>query len=115
MRINVKYGTRSRFNKFKGVVRLFTHILPLKMANRKVGSVFTESNVHSDKIFPRRRVKTFITVLVKGIPNKHTGLSPRGKFGLIRAEIMDIGGAPKHTKRNLRNKTSRGVRLLKTI
>lgn len=40
---------------------------------------------------------------MKGIPNKHIGLSPRGKFGLISAEIMDICGTPKHMKGNLRN------------
>ena len=101
MKINVRHNARSRFDKFKGVVKLFTRILSLKMANRKVGSVLTESNLHSDKVFPRRRVKTFITALVKRIPNKHTRLSSRGKFGMIRAKIMDISGTPKHTKRNL--------------
>ena len=65
MRIDVRHNTRSRFDKFKGVVRLFTHTLPLKMANGKVRSVFTESNIHSDKVCPGRRVKTFITKLVK--------------------------------------------------
>ena len=48
-------------------------------------------------------MKTFITALMKGIPNKHTSLSLSGKFGLIRAEVMDICGTPKHTKGNLRN------------
>ena len=79
MRINVIYNTRSRFDKVNGLVRPFTHTLPLKMANGKVR-------------------------LIKGISKKHTCLSPRGKFGLIRAKIMDISGTPKHTKRNLRNK-----------
>ena len=37
-------------------------------------------------------MKTFITMLVKGIPNKHKCLSSMGKFGLIRAKIMDISG-----------------------
>ena len=115
MRIDVRHDTRSRFDKFKSAVRLFTHTLPLKMTNGKVRSILTESNIRSDKVFPGRRVKTFITTLVKGIPNKHTCLSPRSKFGLIRAKIMDISGTPKHMKRNLKNKTSRGVGLLKTI
>ena len=115
MRNDVRHDTRSGFDEFKGVVRLFTHTLPLKMANGKVGSILTESNIHSDKVFSGWWVKTFITTLVRGIPNKHTCLSPRGKFGLIRAKIMDISGTPKHTKRNLRNMTSRWVGLLKTI
>ena len=115
MRIDVKHVTRSRFDKFKGVVGLFTQTLPLMMANKKVRSVLTESNIHSDKEFPRRRVKTSITTLVKGIPNKHTCMSPRGRFDLIRSKIMDISSTLKHTKRNLKNKTSKGVGLLKTV
>ena len=85
------------------------------MVNRKIGSVLIESNIHSDKVFPRKRVKTFITASVKGIPNKHTSLSPRDKFGLNRAKIVNISGTPKHTKRNLKNKMSRGVGFLKTF
>ena len=85
------------------------------MANEKVGSVLTKSNIHSDKVFPGRRVKTFIIGLVKRIPNKHIGLSLRDIFGMIRAKFIDISDTPKHTKRNLRNKTSRGVRFHKTI
>ena len=60
-------------------------------------------------------MKTFITVLVKRMPNKHTSLSPRGKFGLIRAKIMDISGTPKHMKRNLINNMCKEVGLLKTF
>ena len=51
MRNDVRHDTRSGFDEFKGVVRLFTHTLPLKMANGKVGSILTESNIHSDSIF----------------------------------------------------------------
>ena len=94
---------------------LFHSHSPPKMANGKIGSVLTESNIHNDKVFLGRRVKTFITALVKGIPNKHTSLSPMGKFGQIRAKIVDINSIPKYTKRNLRNRTSRGVGLLKTF
>ena len=90
MRINVRHGTRSRFDKFEGTVRLFTHTLPLKMANKKV--------------FSGWQVKIFIITLVKEIPNNHTSLSLRSKFGLIRAKIIDISGTPKHTKRNLRKR-----------
>ena len=115
MRVDVRHGNRSRFDKFEGAIRLFTHTCPLEMANKKVGSVLTESNIHSDKVFPRRWVKIFITVLMKGIPNKYTCQSSMGKFGLIWAKIMDISSTLKQTKRNLRNKTSRGVGLLKTI
>ena len=65
--------------------------------------VFTESNKYSDKVFSGRQMKTFITVLMKGIPNKHRCMSLRGKLGLIRVEIIDIYGTHKHTKRNLKN------------
>ena len=102
-RIDVRHGTRSMLDKFEGADRLFTHTLSLKMANRKVGSLLTESNIHSDKVFLGRRVKTFIIALMKGIPNKHICLSLRGKFGLIRVKIMDLSGTTKHTKGNLRN------------
>ena len=114
MRIDVRHNTRSRFNKFKGAVRLFTHTLLLKMANGKVRSVFTESNIHSESIFWTVGENIY-NHAGEGIPNKHTCLSLRDKFGLIRAKIMDISGTPKHTKWNLRNKTSRGIRLHKTI
>ena len=73
------------------------------MANERVGSVLIESNIHSDEVFPRQHVKTFITALMKVIPKKHACLSPRGKFGLIRVDIMDISGTAKHMKGNLRN------------
>ena len=52
---------------------------------------------------------------MKGIPNKHTSLSSRDKFGLIRTKTMDISNTPKHTKRNLWNETSTGVGLLKSF
>ena len=74
--------------------------LSLKMTNKKEGSILTESNLHSDKVFSRRWMKTFIIALMKGIPNKHTCLSLMGKLGLIRGEIMDIYGTPNYTKGN---------------
>ena len=73
----------------------FSLTLPLKMANKKVGFVLTEGNIHSIEVFPTRRMKTFITALMKGIPNEHTWL--------IRAKIMDTSGTPKHKEGNLRN------------
>ena len=42
MGIDVRHNTRSRFDKFKGAVRLFTHILPLNIANGKVTSIVTK-------------------------------------------------------------------------
>ena len=77
------------------------------MANGKGRSIFTKDDIHSDKVF--------IASLMKGIPNKHTRLSLRGKFGLIKAKAMNIGCTPKHIKRNLRSEAGRGIRLLKTI
>ena len=73
------------------------------MTNVKEWSVLTKSNIHSNKVFSGRQMKTLITTLMKGIPNKHTCLSPRGNFDLIRVETMNICGTPKHTKGNLTN------------
>ena len=66
------------------------HTLPLKMTNKKERSVFTERNINGDKVFLGRRMKTFITALMKRKLNKHTCLSLMGKFGLIWAKIVDI-------------------------
>ena len=73
------------------------------MANEKEGLVLTESNIHSDKVFFERRIKTFITALMKGIPTNTYARALRGKFGLIKAEIVDMCAIPKHKKENLRN------------
>ena len=48
-------------------------------------------DIHGDKVFSGRRIETFIALLMRRIPNKHTCLSLMGEFDLVRAMAMNIG------------------------
>lgn len=81
------------------------------MAKGEERSILTKG----DNIFMGRRAKTFIAPLMKETPNKHTHLSLRGEFGLVRDKAMNIGCTPKHLKGNFRSEVGKGIWLLETI
>ena len=77
--------------------------------------ILNKGDVHGNKVLTWRWVEAFITSLVQRIPNKHTNLSSRSEFSLVRAMVVDIGCTSKHPKGNIRDVTSGGIGFFNTI
>ena len=54
-------------------------------------------------------MKAFIASLMQMVTNKNTCLGSRGKLRWVKTMVMNIGGAPEYSKRNIRNEASRGI------
>ena len=77
--------------------------------------ILKEGDIHGDEVLVGCRIGTFIALLTKRIPNKHTRLSPRSELGLVRVMVMNVCNTPEHTEGNIKDKTGRGIRIFETF